>query len=299
MSYVGRFAPSPTGPLHLGSLAAAVASFLHARQASGRWLVRMEDIDPPREVAGAADTILATLEAYDLHWDDRVLFQSTRHAIYAEKIEGLLAQHLAFRCSCTRSELRSQSRNSELGPRYPGTCRLRKRHEGATSIRARVESGSQSFHDLLQGRMEIDVAALVGDYVVRRKDGLPAYHLAVVVDDQEQGVNHVIRGSDLLLATGVQRHLAQLLEINAPPRYAHIPVLVDAGGYKLSKRHGAGGVDTGNTSAQAAAVLRILGCETPRELQGERPAILWQWAMEHWRLEDLQGRVSLPADDGG
>jgi len=290
VSYIGRFAPSPTGPLHIGSLATAVASFLHARQASGSWLVRIEDIDPPRELPGAADEILRTLEAHDLHWDGRVLFQSTRREAYETACTRLLGTGLAFRCSCTRSALRADN-DGAIGP-YPGTCRTKTHHEEATAIRVRVEPGVERFVDGVQGPIEAKLAATTGDYVIWRRDGLPAYHLAVVVDDAEQGVTTVLRGVDLLDSTGVHLHLQRALGLPTPT-YFHVPVVVNADGQKLSKQTGAAPVDRRNPDRMAAEVLELLGATVPPELRGAPPRELWQWATAGWRIDDLSGRREL------
>lgn len=285
MGYVGRFAPSPTGPLHLGSLATAVASYLHARQARGQWLVRIEDIDPPREVPGAAAGILRTLEAFDLEWHGDVVFQSTRLAAYREAAESLLAAGLAFRCRCSRSEIRAG--NDGQPGRYPGTCRDRQIAPGDAAVRVRVEPGAITLTDELQGRSETDLAATTGDYVVVRRDQLPAYHLAVVVDDAAQGVTDVVRGVDLLESTPIHCHLQRALKLPTP-RYCHLPVLVNAQGQKLSKQTGAGAV-TAHEPGVATDVLRLLGLGVPNELARERPRVLWQWAVERWDPAHLRG----------
>jgi len=285
VSYVGRFAPSPTGPLHLGSLVTAVASFLHARQARGEWLVRIEDIDPPREVPGAADDILRTLEAFELEWDREVLHQSSRLAAYSAAADGLLAAGRAFRCRCSRSEIRAAN-EGESG-RYPGTCRDRRLPAGDAAVRARVDSGRVAFDDALQGAIETDLAASLGDYVIVRRDGLPAYHLAVVLDDAEQGVTTVVRGADLLDSTAAHVHLQGLLGL-ATPRYYHTPVVVDASRQKLSKQTGAQAIHAADRSA-AAAALELLGLSVPSELERERPGLLWQWALPRWSIDALRG----------
>ena len=286
MKYVGRFAPSPTGPLHLGSLMTAVASFLHARQVRGEWLVRLEDIDPPREVAGAADQILRTLEAFELEWDRAVLYQSTRLSAYGAVAERLLADGHAFRCRCSRSEIRSA--NEGDSPRYPGTCRDRHLPPGDAAVRVRVDSGRVIFDDGLQGRVATDLAATLGDYVVIRRDGLPAYHLAVVLDDAEQGVTTVVRGIDLLGSTAAHVHLQGVLGLPTP-QYYHLPVVVNERKQKLSKQTGATAVDAGHRAA-AAAVLELLGLAVPSELTTERPGLLWQWALERWAIDSLHGQ---------
>ena len=295
MGYVGRFAPSPTGPLHLGSLLTAVASYLHARQAGGEWLVRIEDIDPPREAPGAADEILRALEAFELHWDRDVLYQSTRHDLYESAVADLLRRGLAFACSCSRSAVRAA--NPDEGTRYPGTCRSRTRHDAPTAIRVRVDPGVHSFVDGVQGEIAADVGAVTGDYVVRRRDGLPAYHLAVVLDDAAQGVTAIVRGVDLLDSTAAHLHLQRTLGF-AAPAYWHTPVIVDAAGHKLSKQTGAAAVSLEHASGTAMRVLGLLGAAVPAELSGAPPARLWEWALGHWRIDALRGTRELQEPAG-
>ncbi len=307
MTYVGRFAPSPTGPLHLGSLATAVASYVHARQAGGRWLLRIDDIDPPREMTGAADAIVGALDSLELHWDGEVLYQSTRLEHYRDVATELLARQQAYFCSCSRKTLREAAEHSakqdrgpeigDLGIRYPGHCRQRTSHSSETAIRAYVAEGVVSFDDSLQGAVATDLWALTGDYVIYRKDRLPAYHLAVVVDDSEQGITDVVRGIDLLQATSIHIHLAGVLGIDTRIRYAHIPVLTDAAGHKLSKQQGAEPIDTSEPSRVAGHVLQLLGAEPPADIVGDAPSTLWEWAVENWKLESsLRGRrqIRLP-----
>jgi len=289
VSYVGRFAPSPTGPLHLGSLATAVASFMHARQARGEWLVRIEDIDPPREVPGAADDILRTLEAFELEWDRPVLFQSRRLAAYGAAAERLLAAGRAFRCRCSRSEIRAV--NEGESARYPGTCRDLHIPPGDAAVRVRVDPGRVIFEDGLQGTIEADLLATLGDYVVVRRDGLPAYHLAVVLDDGEQGVTTIVRGVDLLDSTAAHVHLQGVLGLPTP-RYFHLPVVVNERGQKLSKQTGATAIDARDV-ATAARVLEVLGLAVPAALAGERPGVLWRWAAERWSIDSLRGQREL------
>jgi len=289
LTYVGRFAPSPTGPLHMGSLVTAVASYLHARQARGEWLVRIEDIDPPREIPGAAADILRTLEAFDLTWDRHVLYQSTRRAAYEATADRLLAAGRAFRCRCSRSEIRAAN-EGESG-RYPGTCRDRHVPPGDAAVRARVNAGRVLVEDGLQGAIETDLAASLGDYVIVRRDTLPAYHLAVVVDDAEQGVTTIVRGVDLLDSTAAHVHLQAALGL-ATPSYYHLPVVVNELHQKLSKQTGAAPVDA-RERAVAATVLELLGLAVPSELAGERPGVLWQWAIGRWTIDSLRGRREL------
>jgi glutamyl-Q tRNA(Asp) synthetase len=291
VSYVGRFAPSPTGPLHIGSLATAVASFLHARQSAGSWLVRIEDIDPPREVRGAADEILRTLEAYELFWDGAAIFQSARRAAYDAACSRLLSSGLAFRCSCTRSALRSDA-DGPAGP-YPGTCRARTTHDQATAVRVRVaDRGVVRFDDGLQGLIATELAAVTGDYVIWRRDALPAYHLAVVIDDADEGITTVVRGVDLLDSTAVHLHLQTTLGLPSPA-YFHVPVVANQEGQKLSKQTGAAPIGRSDPGAIAATVLDLLGARVPAELRGAAPGDLWRWAVTNWRIEGLRGRRKL------
>ena len=240
-SVIGRFAPSPTGPLHLGSLAAALASWLDARAAGGRWLVRIEDLDPPREQPGAADEILRTLERLGLHWDGPVIFQSRRKPFYEQALENL-KKH-SYPCGCTRREIADSSLGLAAdGARiYPGTCRKALPPGRAPrSVRVKV-SGSIDFVDRVQGPQRQDLESEVGDFVLRRADGQFAYQLAVVVDDAAQGITDVVRGADLLGSTARQIYLQRLLGLPSP-RTLHIPAAVDGTGEKLSKQTGAGPV---------------------------------------------------------
>lgn len=261
MTYVGRFAPSPSGPLHAGSLVAALASWLDARAHGGRWLLRMEDVDTPRTVAGAADTIMAQLNALGLHWDGDVMWQSQRSAAYQSAFDTLAARGLIYGCGCTRREiadsaLRGQTAPGADGERpYPGTCR----HglppgRQARAWRLRVPDGIERFEDRWLGPQEQDVATAVGDFALRRADGLWAYQLAVVVDDAEQGVTDVVRGADLLSSTARQRVLGRLLGL-PPLRYLHVPLILDAAsGLKLSKQNGAAAIDTEAPQGALAAL---------------------------------------------
>jgi glutamyl-Q tRNA(Asp) synthetase len=282
MSYVGRFAPSPTGELHLGTLVTAVASYLHARQANGEWLVRVEDIDPPREVAGSADSILRTLERLGMESDRSVWFQSTRLEAYRAASRALLASGEAYFCQCSRQQIRARTG----GTRYPGTCRNRNLPEGEKALRLRAPRGLVAFEDRLQGRFERDIEAEDGDFVIYRRDDLPAYHLAVVVDDAAQGVTDIVRGVDLLPSTPLHIHLQHRLGLPTPA-YWHIPLVRDAAGEKLSKRAGAAAVDRLSPSAAASQALEHLGLTIPRELAGAPPVLLWQWALDAWNIERL------------
>lgn len=277
-AYRGRFAPSPTGSLHFGSLVAAVGSYLEARANDGIWLVRMEDIDPPREVPGAARSILDSLAAFGLKSDEPVLFQSTRTDAYAEALAALERDGWSFHCGCTRRDLGKDGV-------YPGTCR-----EGLPagrrprSIRVRVGSTPITIRDAIQGDFVQELAAEVGDFVVRRADGLTAYQLAVVVDDDFQGITDIVRGSDLLASTPRQAWLMELLGLERP-RYAHLPVAVDEEGRKLSKQSLARPVDDDDPGPALAAALTFLGHPPPPDVARRGLKALWRFAESAWRLD--------------
>lgn len=295
--YVGRFAPSPTGPLHFGSLVAAAASWLDARAADGRWLVRMEDLDRPRCVPGAADAILRQLEAYGLIWDGEVLVQSRRDDAYAAALDRLKAAGQAYPCACTRSQLAAAPRNAEGEAVYPGTCRTGL-PPGATprAWRVRVGDVSTGFHDRVHGRLCQMLETEVGDFIVKRADGLFAYQLAVVVDDAHQGVTDVVRGADLLWNTPRQIHLQTLLGLPAP-RYAHVPLVVNAAGQKLSKQTLAPALPESGRGAVLAEALATLGHAPPAGLANAGPAELLAWASAHWKIENVPRRpvIAKPA----
>jgi len=285
--YVGRFAPSPTGPLHVGSLVAAVASLLDARAVGGRWLVRMEDLDRPRCEPGAADTILRQLEAYGLVWDGTVLAQSRRDDAYVAALDALQAQGAVFPCTCTRSLLAQAPRNAEGEIIYPGTCRLHSASRmAAHAWRVRVEEVSIHFDDRVHGALEQDLAHEVGDFIVKRADGLFAYQLAVVVDDAFQGITHIVRGADLLWNTPRQIHLQTLLGLPTPS-YAHVPLVTNAAGQKLSKQTLAPALPERGRRAVLAQALAALGQPPPTELVGAGPDELLAWAVARWRIENV------------
>jgi glutamyl-Q tRNA(Asp) synthetase len=280
--YRGRFAPSPTGPLHFGSLAAAVGSFLEARSRGGEWLVRMEDLDPPREAPGAAADILRTLERLGLHWDGEVLYQSTRAGAYEDAIERLRAARAVYGCGCSRREIADSSLPGIEGPVYPGTCRAGiagGRVERA--LRVRTDNAVIEFEDRWQGRLACALERDIGDFVVQRADGFIAYQLAVVVDDAAQGITDVVRGADLLYSTPRQLHLQRLLGLS-PPRYAHLPAAVNAAGEKLSKQTGAAAVSSEAVLPLLRRVLGFLGQDAPNEIERGELASFWRFAVAHW-----------------
>jgi glutamyl-Q tRNA(Asp) synthetase len=258
-AYVGRFAPSPTGPLHFGSLVAALASYLDARAAQGRWVLRMEDLDQPRNEPGAADAILCALERLGFEWDGPVLYQSARLARYHEVLDDLERRGFAYPCGCTRRELEDSALAIDGARVYPGTCR----HglpagKQARAVRLRTHDAPIAFHDAIRGWVEQRVEREVGDFVLLRADGVVAYQLAVVVDDMDQGATDVVRGADLLDSTARQIHLQRLLGARTP-RYAHVPVAVNAAGEKLSKQTGARALDLSDPNAELARARRFLG----------------------------------------
>ncbi|WP_173865154.1 tRNA glutamyl-Q(34) synthetase GluQRS [Thiohalocapsa sp. ML1] len=278
----GRFAPSPTGPLHFGSLVAALGSFADARSGAGEWLVRIEDLDRTREVPGAADGMLRTLEAFGLHWDGPVLYQRLRTDAYAAALERLVAQGLCYPCGCTRREIALRARPGLEGPIYPGTCRNGlPPGRAARSVRLRTTHASIRFADAILGPQTQDVAEVVGDFVLRRADGIHAYQLAVVVDDAEQGITNVVRGADLLASTPrqilLQRHLGL-----PKPVYAHLPLALGADGRKLSKSLAALPVDAARPLPALLAAWRFLGQEAPPE-PCKDVASFWAWALPNWQ----------------
>ncbi|HOY02906.1 tRNA glutamyl-Q(34) synthetase GluQRS [Zoogloea sp.] len=281
---VGRFAPSPSGPLHFGSMVAALGSCLSARSRQGRWLLRIEDVDLPRSVPGAADGILRTLEAFGFAWDGEVVWQSRRTAAYREAFARLKADGQLFGCACTRKEMADSGLARDGTRRYPGTCRagLPAGRE-ARAWRLRVPPGRIVFLDGIQGRIEEDVSADVGDFVLLRADGLFAYQLAVVVDDAEAGVTEVVRGADLLDSTARQIVLQHLLALPTPS-YAHLPVAINGAGEKLSKQTLARSVAGAPPARVLVDALAFLGQSPPPGLADGGLSDVWQWALRNWSL---------------
>lgn len=292
MSYIGRFAPSPTGALHLGTVTAAAASFLHARQAGGEWLLRIEDIDPPREIPGAADAILRGLESLGLTWDREVDYQRKRLPLFESRANELLQRGAAFRCSCSRRDIGKLTGSN----RYPGTCRERQPGPEDTAIRLRVEPGHLAFRDQLCGESGKDIHALDGDFVIQRRDGLPAYHLAVVIDDAAAGVTDIVRGADLLDSTPLHIALQQALGLPVP-RYWHLPLVIDTDGNKLSKSSGAAEIDPTEPGETACRALELLGHPPPADLHSAKPGEIWGWAIDNFSIHRLAGKDNPVCDD--
>jgi glutamyl-Q tRNA(Asp) synthetase len=340
--YRGRFAPSPTGPLHFGSLVAAVGSYLDAKHHHGTWLVRMEDLDTPRCVPGTADDILRTLEAFGLHSDEAIIYQSQHTAAYEDAFHKLQAIGAVYPCSCTRKEIADSALHGIDGQIYPGTCRngLPQGREGRAwrvrtdytflpSCRGKVRMGVEQresrvstpslslplqgggdvatngsfglnndgfvqFNDALQGRISQHLEREIGDFVVKRADGLFAYQLAVVVDDAFQNITHVVRGADLLASTPRQIHLQHLLGLPTP-HYLHLPIAVNAQGEKLSKQTLAPAITTEHIVSTLISVLDFLRQQPPAELQDGSVEEVLDWAVESWQPKLLAGQLHIAA----
>ncbi len=282
--YRGRFAPSPTGPLHFGSLIAAVASYLDAKAHDGRWLLRIEDLDTPRTLAGASDAILNSLEAFGFEWDEDVVYQSQRTELYEKYLDTLKSGDLVYPCSCSRKEIADSAIQGVDGVIYPGTCRHGPAKEKpAKAWRVRTYPETIAFEDSVQGHIEQNIAHDIGDFVLKRADGLFAYQLAVIVDDAEQRITHVVRGADLLDSTPRQIYLQQLLELPTP-QYLHVPVATNAAGEKLSKQTLAEAIDPYHASTQLWSALDFLGQNPPKDLLSNSLGDLWSWAISHWQI---------------
>lgn len=283
--YRGRFAPSPSGPLHFGSLAAAVGSYLDARAHGGTWLVRMEDLDQPRTTSGAADAILRALEVLDMEWDETVMYQSMREEAYRAALDTLRARDLVYPCSCSRREIADSAVGGIDGPVYPGTCRKGLLAGRAARAERMLTRGARiEFSDAIQGRVVQDLERQVGDFVLKRADGPHAYQLAVVVDDAAQGITDIVRGADLLDSTPRQIWLQQQLGY-ATPRYAHLPVAVNVMGEKLSKQTLARAIDVSAPVPLLNAALEFLGQDAVPDCAPQDTRDFWRRAIAGWRLD--------------
>jgi glutamyl-Q tRNA(Asp) synthetase len=271
--------------LHLGSLYTAVASFLDARAQGGRWLLRIEDLDRPREIAGSADGILRTLEQFGFEWDGAVTRQYDRAERYEEALHTLQAQQRTFACACSRAQLEDELR-------YPGTCRTRQT-QGAAAIRVRVDAGHVQFTDRIQGTYRQNVADAVGDFILKRRDQIYAYVLAVTVDDAAQGITHIVRGADLLDNTPRQIYLQRLLGL-PEPIYAHVPVLTEADGSKLAKSRRSVRLSADSPLPQLWSVFSLLGLVPPASLISAAISEAWRWAIAEWNLNRVPRRLDLP-----
>jgi glutamyl-Q tRNA(Asp) synthetase len=291
--YRGRFAPSPTGPLHFGSLVAAVGSYLDAKHHRGTWLVRMEDLDTPRCVEGVADDILHTLDVFGLKSDEPVIYQSQHTAAYEVALQQLKGSGAVYPCCCTRKEIADSGLHGIEGHVYPGTCRTGiPNGRKARAWRAKTDRHAIKFHDALQGLISQNLETEIGDFIVKRADGLFAYQLAVVVDDAAQGITHVVRGADLLNSTPRQIHLQRLLGLSTPA-YMHLPVAVNEAGEKLSKQTLAAPVDVSQPAATLIRVLDFLQQQPPKSLANGDVGTVLDWAIQHWDAKKLQGIKTL------
>lgn len=304
-NYVGRFAPSPTGPLHFGSLVAAVASYCDAKSQAGKWLLRMEDLDKPREHAGAANTILQQLESFGFEWDAPIIYQSQRASIYEQYLHELQRNDFVYSCTCSRKEIADSSILSGIdGAIYPKTCfnkianlnaskndasvsRMTLNLKSAGSWRINVDDVPEiSFFDAIQGEISQHLPTDVGDYIIKRKDGIFAYQLAVVVDDALQGVTHIVRGCDLIDSTPRQLYLQILLGFNMP-KYAHVPVAANAAGEKLSKQTLAKAIAPQAAPMLVFKALQFLGQNPPNDIKNATLTEIWRWAIDHWQLKNV------------
>ncbi|YCO04204.1 tRNA glutamyl-Q(34) synthetase GluQRS [Vibrio sp. VNB-15] len=282
--YVGRFAPSPSGPLHFGSLVAALGSYFQAKANHGDWLVRIEDLDPPREMPGASESILKALHAYHLHWDGEVVYQSERHHLYQAQIDTWLKNGDAYYCQCTRKQIKQH------GGYYPGTCRDKDLKEGA--IRLKMTKPIAHFFDQKQGTMTIPEALVNEDFIIKRRDGLFAYNLAVVLDDIDQGVTEVVRGADLIEPTGRQISLYQILG-QPEVSYLHLPLAMDTNGNKLSKQNHATAIDIDNPKPALLHAMAFLGFDIPKNVKDANLDEILHWGCKNWHLEQLPAEIEI------
>lgn len=291
--YRGRFAPTSSGPLHLGSLSTALASYLDARHAAGRWLLRIDDLDAPRCRPEHADTILRQLEAHGLHWDETVRYQSRQTADYETAFDRLQAAGHCYLCTCTRARLAETSHQGVDGPVYAGICSQASR-EGHGAWRLRVPSGEISLEDRLHGHISRNMQADIGDFVIRRADGLIGYQLASVIDEQEQKITALVRGADLIGSSLRQKHLMQHFDVD-PPTYLHVPVLLDASGLKLSKQNHALPIASANAAQNLIRALTLLGqIAFAADWHGRTDEIL-RLAVRNWNPALIPRRLGLPA----
>lgn len=291
--YIGRFAPSPTGPLHFGSLLAAVSSYAQARQQQGRWLVRIEDIDQPRCDPAYTSLILNTLDSYGMHWDGEIIYQSHRNAIYQHALDRLIEKDLIYGCACSRRQIKASanSLNNELI--YPGTCRNGlAAGTTARSLRIRTNDEAITFYDKVQGKICQNINKQVGDFIIKRADHLFSYQIAVVVDDNEQGVTDIVRGSDMLGSTPRQIYLQHCLNYTTPS-YLHIPLAVNSDGSKLSKQNKAMPIDSTDPRPQLLQALQFLRQNPPEALRDTDIETIWQWTLKHWSVDHIPAKQNI------
>ncbi|WOH35970.1 tRNA glutamyl-Q(34) synthetase GluQRS [Thalassotalea fonticola] len=279
-SYRGRFAPSPSGLLHFGSLVAALGSYLQAKSMQGKWLVRIEDIDKPREMPGADQAILTTLDAYGLHWDEQVLYQSQQAPLYYDVLAYLKNQEQSYYCQCSRSQIK------KTGGIYLGTCKTLNLNAENCATRLINVFPFAEFKDGIQGKVAVDKALASEDFIIHRRDGLFAYQLAVVIDDAVQGITEVVRGCDLLEPTARQLTLFKALSLTAPS-YVHLPLAVTEQGYKLSKQNAAPAINNQHPQPALIHALHFLGQNPDNDLEFESVETIINWAIQHWQLNNI------------
>jgi len=284
--YRGRFAPSPSGFLHFGSLIAALSSYLDAKKNKGVWLVRIEDIDPPREKDGASDHILKTLDAFGLHWDGSVLYQSQQSDLYREVLNDLSHQNLSYFCQCTRADIK------KMGGIYQGYCRHLVHPRDNTAIRVINNHAVTFYPDLVQGNVYCNLELAQEDFIIVRKEGLFAYQLSVVVDDIAQNISHVIRGCDLLEPTARQLSLFALLKIH-PPQYGHVPLAITQNGYKLSKQNRTPALNIQKPQPSLIAALAFLGQKPPVDLLNCKVEEIINWAIANWSISQVPNQQKI------
>ncbi len=287
--YVGRFAPSPSGPLHLGSLVTALGSYLRAKSQQGKWLLRIDDLDPPREVPGASDDILFTLEQHGLLWDGEPLYQSQRTSHYQAGLEKLQSDNLTYACECTRKQIKLQ------GPYYSGSCCNKNLSESGLAIRFRNNFTVTSLLDQHLGKIKADPIATSEDFIVKRKDGYYAYHLAAVVDDIFQQVTEIVRGADLLQPTLCQLALYQALGAT-PPKFLHLPVISTAVGMKLSKQNHAQAIMANAAPQNLVHALHLLGLTPSDDIDKTKVTDILNWAVAHWSLAKVSKNPEIIID---
>ena len=295
--YRGRFAPSPTGPLHFGSLLAAISSYAQARQQQGKWLVRIEDVDLPRCDSNSTSLILKALEAYGMHWDEDITYQSQRNEYYEAALDLLTTQNDTYGCACTRKEIRKAITDSEPTSIYPGTCRNGiAKGKTERSTRMRTNNNEVSFNDAVQGHFSQCLTRDVGDFIIKRAGGLFAYQLAVVVDDALQNITEVVRGSDMLDSTPRQIYLQQHLNY-ATPDYMHIPLATHPDGHKLSKQTMASAIALDDPRPTLIKALNFLKQDVPNELRDTNVEAIWEWVIENWSAKNIPAALSLPYNE--
>lgn len=283
-NYIGRFAPSPSGPLHFGSLIAALGSYFQAKANHGQWQVRIEDIDPPREMPGASQAILQALECYGLEWDGDVIYQSQRHQYYQAQIDQWLNSNQAYYCQCSRKAIQHN------GGIYSGTCRDQRKTTGA--VRIKMAYPTLNFHDRRHGEIAIPTTLANEDFIIKRRDGLFAYNLAVVLDDIAQGVTEVVRGADLIEPTGRQMSLYKMLGV-PPVQYLHLPLAMEQEGRKLSKQNHAAAIDISNPRPTLIQAMIFLGFQLPQAIRAESIATIIDWGCKNWRISQLPDRTEI------